>query len=168
MKRMLVLLSLCATAQANEVSFINEGVIDAPVEELWKVFATSEGYKVLGPALAEVDLRIGGTIRARNRADGVLGDPETIENTILAFEPPTMIALRIAKPPQSFPFKSAWKSTWSVVTFTPVDGGKTRMKVASLGYGTDEESVEMRRLFEWGNQTAIESVQRHFAGRAAP
>lgn len=168
MMRILVLLSLCAAAQAKEVSFINEGVVDAPVEELWKVFATSEGYKVLGPALAEVDLRIGGTIRARNRADGVLGDSETIENTILAYEPPTMIALRIAKPPQSFPFKSAWKSTWSVVTFTPVDGGKTLMKVASLGYGTDEESVEMRRFFEWGNQTAIENVQRHFAGRAAP
>ena len=48
---------MCATAQADEVSFANEGVVDAPIEEVWKIFATSEGYKVLGPALAEVDLR---------------------------------------------------------------------------------------------------------------
>ena len=109
MMRVFVLLSLCATAQANEVSFINEGVVDAPIDELWKVFATSEGYKALGPALAEVDLRIGGTIRSRYRSDGVLGDSETIENTILAYEPPTMMALRIAKPTQSFPFGNAWK-----------------------------------------------------------
>ena len=119
MMRMLipvVLLAVCATAQADEVSFANEGVVDAPIEEVWKIFATSEGYKVLGPALAEVDLALGGTIRSRYRADGTLGDAETIENTILAYEPPTMMALRISKTPQSFPFKEAWKTTWTVIT----------------------------------------------------
>jgi uncharacterized protein YndB with AHSA1/START domain len=168
MMRVFVLLALCATAQANEVSFVNEGVVDAPIDELWKVFATSEGYKALGPALAEVDLRIGGTIRSRYRSDGVLGDSETIENTILAYEPPTMMATRIAKPTQSFPFGDAWKSTWTVVTLVPIEGGKTLMRVTSLGYGTDQESLAMRRFFERGNQTTIESVQRYFAGRTAP
>ena len=57
----------------------------------------AEGYTALGPALAEVDLRVGGAIRSRYRADGVLGDAKTIENVILAFEPPRMIALRIQK-----------------------------------------------------------------------
>ncbi len=55
---LVLLLALCATVRA-EVSFVNEGVVDGPIEEVWKVFATSEGYKVLGPALAEVDLRLG-------------------------------------------------------------------------------------------------------------
>lgn len=160
---LVVLLGWCATAHA-EVSFVNEGVVDAPLEEVWKIFATAEGYKALGPALAEVDLAVGGKIRSRYRSDGALGDAETIENTILAYEPPTMMALRIAKPPQSFPFKQAWKTTWTVITLAPVEGGKTRVRVASLGYGTDEESVAMRRFFEAGNQMTIESVQRHFAG----
>ena len=116
------------------------------------------------PALAEVDLRIGGVIRSRYGSDGVLGDAETIENTILAYEPPTMMALRITKTPQSFPFKNAWKSTWTVITLTPVRRGKTLVRAASLGFGTDEESVAMRRFFEAGNQVVIESVQRHFTG----
>ena len=163
-----MLLAVCATAQADEVSFANEGVVDAPIEEVWKIFATSEGYKVLGPALAEVDLRIGGTVRSRYRADGTLGDAETIENTILAYEPPTMMALRISKTPQSFPFKEAWKTTWTVITLVPVESGKTRVRAASLGYGTDEESVAMRRFFEAGNQSVIDNVQRHFAGAGAP
>jgi len=168
MMRLLVpLLALCGTAHADDVSFVNEGVVDAPVEEVWKIFATSEGYRVLGPALAEVDLRVGGTIRSRYRGDGTLGDAETIENTILAYEPPTMMALRIAKTPQSFPFKNAWKTTWTVLTFTPIDGGKTSVRAASLGFGTDEESVAMRRFFEAGNQSVIENVQRHFAARSA-
>ena len=164
-----VLLAWCAAAaHAHEVSFVNEGVVEAPLEEVWNLFATSEGYKALGPALAEVDLRIGGTIRSRYSSDGVLGDAETIENTILAYEPPRMMALRIAKTPQSFPFKNAWKSTWTVITLVPVESGKTLVRAASLGYGSDEESVAMRRFFEAGNQTVIESVQRHFAGAPAP
>ncbi len=89
----LLLVAVCGTASAaDEISFVNEGVVPAPIDEVWKVFATSEGYKALGPALAEVDLRVGGTIRSRYRADGTLGDAETIENVILAYEPPTMIA----------------------------------------------------------------------------
>ena len=160
----LLLLGLCSTAQADELSFVNEGVVDAPVSEVWKVFSTSEGYKVLGPALADVDLRVGGAIRSRYDANGTLGDAETIENTILAYEPPTMMALRISKTPQSFPFKEAWKTTWTVITLAPVESDKTLVRAASLGFGTDEESVAMRRFFEAGNQSVIDNVRQHFAG----
>jgi uncharacterized protein YndB with AHSA1/START domain len=90
----LLLLGLCSAASADELSFANEGVVAAPIDEVWKIFATSEGYTVLGPALAAVDLRIGGTIRSRYGSDGTLGDAETIENTILAYEPPRMMATR--------------------------------------------------------------------------
>lgn len=35
----------------------------------------------------------------------MLGDDQTIENEILAYEPPRMIAFRIHKTPANFPFK---------------------------------------------------------------
>jgi uncharacterized protein YndB with AHSA1/START domain len=152
-----------AISAQDDVSFVNEGIVDAPVADVWKVFATSDGYKVLGVALADVDLRIGGTIRSRYGSGGELGDAETIENVILAYEPPTMIAMRIQKTPQNFPFKQAWKNPWTVITLLPLDGGRTLVKAASLGYGTDEESLAMRRFFEAGNQQVIGNVQRHFA-----
>jgi uncharacterized protein YndB with AHSA1/START domain len=165
--RLLLLLACCTHANASELSFVNEGVVDAPVEEVWKVFATSEGYKVLGPALAEVNLAVGGTIRSRYRADGTLGDAETIENTILAYEPPAMMALRISKTPASFPFKNAWQQTWTVITLAPLEGAKTLVRGASLGYGTDVESAAMRRFFEDGNQITVDTLQRHFGGNRA-
>jgi uncharacterized protein YndB with AHSA1/START domain len=158
----LVLLAACGAAQAaDEPSFVNEGVIPASVDEVWKVFATSEGYKALGPALAEVDLRVGGVIRSRYRADGVLGDAETIENVIVDYRAPLTMTTRIRKAPASFPFKEAWKSTWTVLTLTPADDG-THLRVASYGYGTDEESLAMRRFFEQGNQQTIDTLRRHF------
>jgi uncharacterized protein YndB with AHSA1/START domain len=163
-----VLVCLLASSPAwaaDEASFVNEGIIPAPVDEVWEAFATSEGYKTLGPALAEVDLRVGGTIRSRYRADGVLGDAETIENVIIDYREPVMMAIRISKPPASFPFKEAWKRTWTVFTLTPTDGG-THLRAESFGYGTDGESLAMRRFFEAGNQHTIETLRRHFGSPA--
>src|SRR5262245_3757865 len=158
----LALLGACGAAQAaDEASFVNEGVIPAPVDEVWKVFATSDGYKVLGPALADVDLRVGGLIRSRYRADGVLGDAETIENVIVDYRAPLTMTMRITKAPASFPFKDAWKSTWTVLTLTATDNG-THLRAESYGYGTDDESLAMRRFFEAGNQQTIETLRRHF------
>jgi uncharacterized protein YndB with AHSA1/START domain len=152
----------CAAHAQEGVSFVNEGIVEAPVAEVWKLFSTSDGYKALGPAQAEVDLKIGGIIRSRYGSDGPLGDSATIENQILAYEPPVMMALRIQKPPANFPFKEAWKNTWTVITLVPLENDRTRVRAASLGYGTDEESVALRRFFEAGNDVTIRNVQKRF------
>jgi hypothetical protein len=77
-----------------------------------------------------------------------------------------MIAIRIARPPKSFPFKEAWKRTWTVVTLTDLGGGQTQIRAASVGYGTDEESVKMRQFFKDGNALTLKKLQEHFAGIA--
>ena len=166
MTKALVLGLVCAAAAWGQApTFVHEGVIDAPVAEVWKVFSTSEGYKALGVALADVDFRVGGTIRSRYRADGVLGDDETIENQIMAYEPLRMVAMRIQKPPRTFPFQRAWKQGWTVMTLTDLGNGRTHLRAASVDFGTDEESQAMRRFFERGNRQTIETLQKFFAAR---
>jgi uncharacterized protein YndB with AHSA1/START domain len=150
------------------VSFVNEGTVNAPINEVWKVWSTSEGYRAVGVALADVDLRVGGLIRSRYAADGTLGDEQTIENEILAFEPPRMIAFRIHKTPSNFPFKEAWKHTWTVVTLTALPDGRTHLRAASLGFGTDPESMAMRRFFERGNAQTMETLAARFDRAAKP
>jgi len=160
----MALVSSTAIAQdkPDALSFVNEGTVNAPINEVWKVWSTSEGYKAVGVALADVDLRVGGLIRARYAADGTLGDDQTIENEILAFEPPRMIAIRIHKTPSNFPFKEAWKHTWTVVTLTALPDGRTHVRAASLGFGTDAESVAMRRFFERGNAQTLDTLAARF------
>ncbi len=148
-------------------SFVNEATINAPVAAVWNVWTTGEGYKSLGVAKAEVDFRIGGLIRSHYSATGVLGDEETIENRILAYEPLRMIAIRIERPPKSFPFKEAWKATWTVITLTDLGNNRTHIRVASMGYGTDKESTAMRRFFETGNASTLKTLQNHFASGSA-
>jgi uncharacterized protein YndB with AHSA1/START domain len=146
-------------------SFVNEAILNAPVAAVWKVWTSSEGYKLVGVALADVDFRIGGLIRSRYSAAGALGDEETIENRILAYEPQRMIAIRIERPPKSFPFREAWKSTWTVVTLSDLGNNRTHIRVASMGYGTDPESMAMRRFFESGNAATLKTLQSHFQSR---
>ena len=50
--------------------------------------------------------------------------------------------------------------TSDIPEITDDDG--THVRAASYGYGTDEESVAMRRFFEAGNQQTIDTLRRHF------
>jgi uncharacterized protein YndB with AHSA1/START domain len=158
---------LAQTPASDAPSFVNEAVIHAPVAAVWNVWTSGEGYKALGVAKADVDLRIGGLIRSHYKASGVLGDEGTIANRILAYEPQHMIAIRIDQPPKGFPFKEAWKQTWTVVTMTDLGGGSTQLRVASMGFGPDEESVSMRRFFEAGNAATLKALQSHFESQPA-
>jgi uncharacterized protein YndB with AHSA1/START domain len=159
----IILFTLLLATPLFPQSFVNEGTINAPVAAVWSVWTTSEGYKSLGVAKADVDFRLGGLIRSHYSATGTLGDEETIENRILAYEPRRMIAIRIERTPKSFPFKNAWKQTWTVITLTDLGNNRTHIRIASMGFGTDEESASMRKFFEAGNAETIKVLQDHYA-----
>lgn len=144
------------------VSFVHEGVVNAAVSDVWKIWSTAEGYKRLGPQLVDIDLRIGGVIRSKYEKTGTLDDDNTIVNRIMAFEPERMMAIRIDRTPAGFPFKEAWKQTWTVITMTPVNARQTHLRIASLGFGNDAESVKMRQFFEAGNAATLKLLQESF------
>jgi uncharacterized protein YndB with AHSA1/START domain len=165
----LLLYWIPASQAADEPSYVvQEITIQAPTSSVWSVFSTSGGYRTLGVAKADVDLRIGGLIRSHYSSEGFIGDDETIENRILAYEPERMIATSISRPPKSFPFKQAWKSTWSVVTLTDLGNGQTRIRAAMFGFGTDEESARMRKFFEAGNGSTLKLLQTRLESRVPP
>ena len=145
-------------------SNVEEGIVDAPIDEVWGVWSTPAGWRISGVAKVDIDFRPGGLIRTHYKEDGVLGDPGTIENRILAYEPPRMLAIQIAKPPTGFPFPHAWQAPWTVITLTPIADGRTSVRLASVGFGADDESRRMLEFFKKGNHWTLEKIQAHFAG----
>lgn len=141
---------------------VTEGFINLPVAEVWKLFTTTEGYKQTGVAHAEVDLRIGGSIRSHYDPKGRLGDAETIVNEILAYEPERMLALRVSQAPASFPHRDAIAGTWTVMYFIPAGADMTQVKVVGLGYTDDPESQALRRFFETGNRATLDHVAKQY------
>jgi uncharacterized protein YndB with AHSA1/START domain len=141
---------------------VTEGIVHAPPAELWKVWTTADGYTRLGPAVVDIDFRIGGLIRAAYDPSVKLGDPKTIQNIILAYEPERMMAFRIQRPPAGFPFPTAWKKTWTVATMTDLGDGRTKLRLTMLGYDASDESQKLRAFFERGNAYSLERLQRSF------
>jgi uncharacterized protein YndB with AHSA1/START domain len=139
-----------------------EGFVNAPVAEVWRVFTTAEGYRKTGVAHAEVDLRIGGEIRSHYDPRGRLGDPETIVNEILAYDPERMLAMRIKQAPASFPYREAASSTWTVLYFTPAGENMTQVRIVGLGYDESAPSQALRKFFEEGNRITLERIAKQY------
>ena len=144
---------------------ITEGIIDAPVNKVWAALCTKEGLESWNVAHAEVDLKVGGMMRTHYDPKGQIGDPNTIENTILSLEPNRMLSIRVAKPPERFPFKNAIKSVWQVVHFEPIGSSQTKVEIIGLGYGSDDESRKLREFFDKGNAYTLKKLQEKFASK---
>jgi uncharacterized protein YndB with AHSA1/START domain len=164
---LLLIAVLGGTASAQDTGpVVHEGIVEAPLERVWAAFTTTDGLRAWLAPHAEIDLRVGGLMRTNYNAQGRLGDPQTIENAILSFEPGRMLSVKVAKPPANFPFPNAVRHMWTVVYFEPDGPRRTKVREVTLGFGPDEESQKMRAFFSTGNATTLAQLQRHFKGTA--
>jgi uncharacterized protein YndB with AHSA1/START domain len=141
----------------------HEGIVDASVHDVWKAYTTKEGLESWMVAHADIALEVGGRMRTHYDPKGTLGDPKTIENTILSYEPERMMSMRVSKAPAGFPFPNATKTMWTVVYFEPISPLKTRLREVTLGFGDDDESRRMREFFDRGNAVTLSKLQKHFS-----
>ena len=152
----------CLAAGA-DARLVHEAIVDAPVDDVWAAFTTKAGQESWNVAHAEIDLQVGGKMLTHYDAKGAIGDPNTIENTILSFDAPRMISIRATKPPEKFPFKEALKKMWTVVYFERAGERQTKVTVVSQGFGDDEDSKTMRGHFDAGNAFTLKQLQKRFA-----
>ena len=87
---------------------VHEGIVAAPIDVVWNAWATSEGLQSWLAPHAEIELGIGGRMRANYTAEGTLTDGDVIENSILAYEPRRMLSIRASKAPEDFPFSDTY------------------------------------------------------------
>ena len=130
---------------------------------MWKAFATKEGQESWNVAHAEIDCRVGGKMLTQYDAKGKIGDPNTIENLILALDPGHMMTIQVGKPPAQFPFKNAIKNVWTVIYLDEVGPKQTRVRVVGNGYGDDDESQKLRSFFDKGNSYTLQKLQEKFS-----
>jgi uncharacterized protein YndB with AHSA1/START domain len=142
---------------------VTEGMIDAPVDAVWAAFTTKEGLESWNVAHAEIDMKIGGKMLTHYDAKGQIGDPNTIENIILSFEPKRMFSIQVGKPPEKFPYKDAVKKIWTVIRFDEAGPVRTKLTITGLGYGDDDDSRKLRGFFDAGNTYTIKKLQEKFA-----
>lgn len=158
----LALLSGSSRAQ-DDTRLVHEGVVSAPVDQVWAAFTTREGLESWMVAHARIELKIGGKMQTQYNPQGAIDDAKAIENTILSYEPMRMLSFRVTKAPDTFPFPNAIKNMWTVVYFIPEGDRATRIREVCLGFGHDDESKKMREFFDRGNAITLQNLQKHFA-----
>jgi uncharacterized protein YndB with AHSA1/START domain len=157
-------LTFASVASGQSVApLVHEGAIDAPIETVWRAWTTSEGLRSWLAPHAEIELKLGGTMRSNYNEAGSLRDAETIENTILSYEPERMLSIRVTKAPASFPFADTVGDMWTVVYFEPIGPNQTSVRVVSLGFTADPQSQAMRAFFDQGNAATIEQMRARLA-----
>lgn len=143
-----------------------ENIIPASAEEIFKGFQSSEGLvKLWGVAQADVDFRIGGQMRTRYDKEGKLGEPGTIINTILAFEPARMLAVKPTAPEGAPSWLKTFCGTgWTVLRLEPLDATHTRLSCTQMGYGEGPDYDQAYEFFDKGNRWTLEKMAAAFTG----
>lgn len=149
-------------ADSGGESQVTEGYVNAPVAEVWRLFTTADGYRLMGAARAEVDLRIGGLIRSHAAASGVLGDADTAVNEILAYDPQHLLVTRPRQAPASVAYRDAIDGTWTVVYFTASGQDMSFVRMVSLGYRDTPQSQALRQAVGDNNRQMLDRIARHY------
>jgi len=149
-------------ASADTQPLITEAIINAPVTEVWRLFTTKEGMESWMVAHAEIELKVSGLMRTHYDPKGALGDPKTIVNQILSFEPERMLSIKVFQAPDDFPFPEPVKDMWTVIYFQPLEPGMTNVRIIGLGFGDDADSQKLKDFFRKGNAWTLEQLQKKF------
>jgi uncharacterized protein YndB with AHSA1/START domain len=141
----------------------HEGIVNAPPDQVWAAFTTRKGLESWMAAHAEIEIKLGGTMKSQYDPKGTVDDASAIENTILSYEPLSMLSFKVTKAPKGFPFPNAIKNMWTVVYFEAQGEKATRVRVVSMGFGNDDESKKMREFFNRGNAFTLQLLQKRYA-----
>ncbi len=159
---LLALAPIIGRAQA-DTPLVHEGIVNAPLAQVWAAFTTKDGLESWMTAHAEIDLKVGGIMKTQHDAKDTVDGPGAIANIILSYEPMRMLSMRVQKFPQGFPFPNAIKQMWTMVYFEPQGENATRIREVCLGFTAEEESRKMREFFNYNNAVTLDLLQKRFA-----
>jgi len=132
--------------------------VDLPAGDVWDLFTTKQGIESWMVPICEVDLRVGGTIRTNYDRNAGVGGPGTITHHILSLEPGRMYSGRFEAPENAPAAKGVAEKSWGVTTFEPRGPNRTRIRLASCGWGSGEDWDKAERFFTWGNRVTLQRL----------
>ena len=67
----------------NEIVLIQEFTVNVALDSVWNAFTTKRGWESAFVAIAEIDLKMGGSIKTSYNKNAKIGDNSTIVNHIV-------------------------------------------------------------------------------------
>ena len=157
-----LLVAACgAAAAAPERVLEKQAVVNAPIEEVWKAWTTTEGVKSFFAPDAKVEARYGGLFEIYMNPYAEPGMRGADDMRFMALEPPNMLSFTWNAPP-SIP-EIRVQRTLVIVRLKTVDEKKTEVTLRQVGWGEGEKWNQTYAYFDraWGNVLA--NLQKRFA-----
>ena len=139
--------------KAGELILVETVIIAAPVDKVWAAYTPSAGYTSWAAPVAEIDLRVGGTIRTHYDPTAKIGDPKTITIRIVNYVPKKMLTLQ-ADISENWPdiLKEQAEHLYNVILFEELTGNKTRIVSYGLGYQDNKKMRDLMNFFVAANK----------------
>ena len=158
-----------ATACADEPSgYFRESILPGPPDLVWRLLTTERGLESWLVPQAEIDLRVGGTVRTQATRDGKIGDPQTTAvSRILALVPGRRFSVKVEQAPAGYPFATVVQGTWYDVYVEPQSGGRTRVRCVGNGLATGFAAYAVKPVFDQGVGMAFEQLRKAVVAQGA-
>jgi uncharacterized protein YndB with AHSA1/START domain len=143
---------------AGELILIQEILISAAVDDVWKAYTTSEGWTGWAAPKAEIDLRVGGTIRTAYV--GEIGGENTNTLQIVNYVPRRLLTLR-ADVSDNWPeiMKRDAERLSNVVLFESTGPNATQIQSFGIGYTDSPELEQLMTFFIKANEGLLENLK---------
>ena len=140
----------------HEIVLIQEFSVDATIDEVWEAYTTKAGWENWAVPLAEVDLKIGGTIKTNYNPKGQIGDSTTIVTHIINYVPRKLLTLQ-AEITDNFPefMKKEAKNFYNVIYFDEDKPGRTNVKSYGIGYKNTPKYLGLMKFFIPANEKTL-------------
>jgi uncharacterized protein YndB with AHSA1/START domain len=152
------LLAQKATRTITDRAVRVEGIVNAPVREVWRVFTTSEGAEEFFAQKANIALAIGGPYEIQFDPNDERSGTKGLK--ILSYAPEEMISFQWNAPPELPEVRNG--GTWVVVEMEPVDAGRTRVTVTHLGWKTGPQWDQAYVHFQSGWGDLMSRLEKRF------
>lgn len=137
-------------------------VIPAPPAEVFRAFATTEGFKSWAVPVTQVDLKIGGMMESNYDPRAKIGDPGNIKNAIVAYVPDRLLVIRNIQAPPDFADPELFGRTVTIIEFQPAGERRTKVVVTNAGYGRGPRWDTLYGHFEWGDAYTLAQLKKRF------
>lgn len=136
--------------------------VPAPAHDVFAAFTTSEGFSSWAAPVAKIDFRVGGMIEASYNPHAKIGDPDNIQNAIVAYIPDRLLIIRNVHAPTGFVNSTLFQKTVTIIEFAPLDAKTTRVTLTNAGYGPGAAFDDVFAHFEWGDAYTLHELRARF------
>jgi uncharacterized protein YndB with AHSA1/START domain len=155
-----VLAVACGTTIAAERMIEKQVTVNAPIEEVWKAWSTTEGVKSFFAPDAKVEARSGGPFEIYINPYAEPGLKGADDMRVMAVQPPTMISFTWNAPP-GYPEIRAQR-TLVIVRLRAIDDQRTEVTLHHVGWGEGEKWEAVYRYFDGAWNNVLANLQKRF------